>query len=454
MNIIIAGAGELGRLLAAKLSKYSHDIVLIDTDGDILQHINEKLDVRVQEGSCLDLKTLKEAGIRKADAFLALSGNDAINIVGCRLASKFGVKKTVCRLSSRECFSEEDSITPLSMGIWGVIEPNEECIRKILGVLDSKVVMEEIRFSHPDALIAVFEMRKTSFLAGIRIKDIPAPPEILKSIRIAAIVRQKAILVPHGDTLLIPGDKIYIAGHQENVHAFVQWAAPEEHIPPHARILIGGGTECARRLGVLLAGKGYDVRFLCKNKLFLEKLLEEAPSGLLAIHGSPTDEDALEEAGIKNSYAVICAGEDDENNILGSLIAKRMGTEKTVAVTFKPEYIRIAPTMAEINCAFSSTLVSVNAILRMLEKRTMRVDAFLQIFNASLTEFEITKNSPLCGKTLMQSILPTSLLLALLFRDGEVIVPEGSTILQEGDVAVAITTAESEAEYEKLFPKK
>ncbi|MBO4305054.1 MAG: Trk system potassium transporter TrkA [Lentisphaeria bacterium] len=454
MNIIIAGAGELGRLLAAKLNRYGHDVVIVDTDSETLEHINEKLDVRVLEGSCLDVTVLKEAGIRTADAFLALSGNDAVNIVGCRLASRFGVKKTVCRLSSRECFSESDFITPESMGIWEVIEPNEECIRKILGVLDSKVVMEEIRFSHPDALICVLEMRKTSFLAGTRIKDIPAPPEILKSIRFAAIVREKDLLVPHGETLLVPGDKIYIAGHQKDVHAFIQYAAPEDNIPPHARILIGGGTETARRLAILLADKGHDVRFIHPDREFQEKLLEEAPSGLLAINGRPTDEETLEEAGVRGCYAFLCAGEDDEDNILGSLIAKRMGAEKTVSVTFKPEYIRITPTIEEINCSFSSTLVSVNAILRMLEKRTMRVDAFLQIFNANLTEFEITSRSRLCGKTIMESSLPPSLLLALLFRTGEVMVPEGSTVLEQGDVVVAITTADSERECEKFFPKE
>ena len=198
MNIIIAGAGELGRLLAAKLSNYSHDIVMIDTDAQTLQHINEKLDVQVIEGSCLDIEILKNAGIRQADAFLALSGSDAVNILTCGIASKFGVQKTVCRLNNRECFSVEDGITPESLGIWKVIEPHEECIRKILGVLDSKVVMEEIRFSHPDAKIAVFEMQKSCFFAGTRIKDIPDDTGLLKSIRFAAIVRGKELLVPPG----------------------------------------------------------------------------------------------------------------------------------------------------------------------------------------------------------------------------------------------------------------
>lgn len=454
MNIIIAGAGELGRLLAAKLSRYAHDIVMIDTDPQILQHINEKLDVRVLAGSCLNIEVLKNAGIKRADAFLALSGSDAVNIITCGIATKFGVAKTICRLNSRECFSENDSITPESLGIWQVIEPHEECIRKIMGVMENKTIMEEIRFSHPDARLVVFEMRKNCFLAGTRIKDIPDEAGILKSIRFAAIVRDKALLVPHGDTLLIPGDKIYIAGHEKNIRQFIQWAAPDDSIPPHARILIGGGTETSKRIASLLAAKNYDVRIIHQDKVLEEKLLEEVPSGLLAINGSPTDEDTLEEAGIKNCYTFVCAGEGDEENILGCLVAKRMGAEKTVTVTFKPEYIRIVPTMREIDCGFSSTLVAVNAILRMLEKRTMRVDAFLQIFNASLTEFEITAKSVLCGKQIMDIELPSPILLALLFRKGKVLVPEGNTVLEEGDTVVAITTSETEREFEKFFPKK
>ena len=454
MNIIIAGAGELGRLLAAKLSNYSHDIVMIDTDAQTLQHINEKLDVRIIEGSCLDIEILKSAGIREADAFLALSGSDAVNILTCGIASKFGVQKTICRLNNRECFSSEDGITTESLGIWKVIEPHQEWIRKILGVLDSRVIMEEIQFSHPDAKIAVFEMRKNCFFAGTRIKDIPDTANLLKSIRFAAIVRGRELLVPHGDTLLIPGDKIYIAGHVKNIRAFIQWAAPEDNIPPHAKILIGGGTETAKRLASLLAEKGHDIRFIHPDKALQEKLLEEIPSGLLAINGSPTDEETLEEAGINHCYTFIAAGANDEENILGCLIAKRMGAEKTVTVTFKPEYIRIVPTMGEIDCTFSSSLVSVNAILRLLEKRTMRVDAFLQLFNASLTEFEITKKSPLCGKQVMDSRLPGSILLALLFRKGEVMVPEGTTVLNEGDTVVAITTSDTEREFENFFPKR
>ena len=118
MRIIIAGAGELGRLLASTLSNAAHDVTIIDSDADMLEHINDNLDIKVVEGSCISINTLKDAGIKTADALLAVSGDEAANILCCQLASKMGVLKTVCRLSSPDRFSEDDGVTPDKFGIW------------------------------------------------------------------------------------------------------------------------------------------------------------------------------------------------------------------------------------------------------------------------------------------------------------------------------------------------
>ena len=454
MNIIIAGAGELGRLLAGELSALSHDIVIIDSSPEILEHISEKLDVRVLEGSCTNLAILKEAGIRDADVFLALSGDDEANIVGCQLAFNYGVKKTVCRLNSSGRFDPEDGIVPSAFGIWKVIEPHEECIRKILGVLKNRSVIEEIRFSLPEALMTVLKISRTSFLAGTRLKDIPTAPGLLSSVRFAAIVRENTLIFPHGDTLFVPGDKVYIAGHEKDVNAFLQWAAPDDDLPDGAKILISGGTSAGRGLVAALAQKGYDVRFIEKNRRTGEKLLRDVDSYFLVLHGDSTQEEVLEESGVRNARAFIGCSNDDENNILSCLLAGRLGAEKLVAVTFKPEYIRIVPGIPQIHCGFSSTLAAANSILRILSTKTVRVDAFLQLFGATLTEFKVTGLSPIVNLPIAQAKLPPSIVLALAFRKGEVIAPSGNTVLEEGDIIVAITTEESGRELQKLFPEK
>ena len=107
--------------------------------------------------------------------------------------------------------------------------------------------------------------------------------------------------------------------------------------------------------------------------------------------------------------------------------------------------------MGQIDCGFSATLISLNTVLRLLEGGMMRVDATLQQFHANLTEFKVSKGAALCGKMLSEVSLPSSAILALVFRGNDVITPSGNTVLQENDVAVAIVTSESSRELEPLF---
>ncbi len=454
MNIVIAGAGELGKLLAEKLTANAHDVVLIDSSPEPLAHINEALDVKLIEGSCINLNTLFSANIQNADVLLAVSGDEAANILSCQLASRLGTPKTICRLNSSSFFSEENKITPDHFGIWKYVSPPDECVRKILAVLEDRFLLEEIRFSNPDAVMKVFEITPSSLLSGTRIKDIPMDPAMLDAIRFAAIVREKRFLVPHGDTLFVPGDKVYIAGTSQHVHDFIRWISSDVSAPQNSRVIITGATITGKRLAQALCKLGYDIRFIEKNQYEGEKLLDELPSSVLVIHGNPTDEEVLREAGVEDCDNFISAAQDDEDNILSCIIAKRLGAKKTITVTFKPEYIRIVPVMDMIDCGVSSTLVAVNSILRQLETGTMRVDAYLQMVHAQLTEFRVSNSSPLCGHNLSSCKLPASTLFALLFRENEVITPSGGTILNPGDVVVAIVTPESEKELEPLFPKK
>ena len=258
----------------------------------------------------------------------------------------------------------------------------------------------------------------------------------------------------HGDTIFVPGDKVYIAGGNKDVGNFISWISEETSSVKTSRIVIAGATITGRLLASALCADGYDVRFIEKNQQKGEKLLDTLPPGILVINGDPTDEEVLEEAGIRDCEGFVSAASDDEDNILSCIMAKRMGARKTVTVTSKPEYIRIVPTMDMIDCGFSTTLTAVNSILRMLESGTMRIDAFLQMFHARLTEFRVSNSSPLCGKELATCNLPSSTLFALAFRKDEIIAPSGNTILQPGDTVVAIVTPEVEKELEPLFPEK
>ena len=452
MKIIVIGAGELGRLLASALSEEGHDVVIVDSDADEVARISDKFDAMAIEGSCSSVEILKQAGVENADALLAVSGDEASNILACQIAHKLGVKHTVCRLYSNDCFSEKDGIGPDTFGLWRTFSSPEESAEKILAVLSSPITLESISFTHPEASMLVLEITRSSILQGVRIRDIPGP-ELLRKIRFAALIRDGQLLIPHGDTLLIPGDRVYVAGRREDVDAFVDWATPDNAGRP-SRIIVAGSEDTSVIIARRAHELGFDVRMIVRDEKTGERIQDEVPPGIMVLHGDSTDESLLEDAGIASSDIFVSMAQDDEDNILSCIIAKRLGTKKVISLTHRPEYIRIAREMGLIDCAFSATLVAANSVLRLLEDTNKRVDVQLQNFNAAISEFRVLGSSPLCGKTLSAAKLPASFVLALVFRGKEIFAPAGDTVMLEGDVVVTIVTRDTQRMIEKLFPAK
>lgn len=450
MKIIIVGAGELGRLLARSLTTQNHNVVMIDSQFEELDRLGERLDILCVEGSCTSIATLKRAGVEDADALVAVSGDEAANILSCQIASRLGVEQTICRLFRSDSISEADGVLPDHFGIWRTFSAPEASVRKILGVLDNHCVLEKIRFGHPDACMAVVQIDSFSQMLGVRLRDI-ACGAIIDNIRIAAVLHGSQFLVPHGDTILGRGDKIYIAGRKEHVEDFIRWVAPGQE--KRGRVLIAGTGVTGMLLAKQTFELGYDVRLLERNRHKAENVRSELPSGIMLLQGDPTDEELLAEAGGSTAEVFVSAEEDDENNILSCIIAKRLGARKVVALTHKPEYIRIVPTMDVIDCGFSASLISVNTILRLLGGGILRLDANLQNFGARLSEFKVTQKSPLAGKALKDCSLPAFAVLALVFRGDEVITPSGQTVLLPGDIAVSVVTNETAKRLSVLFPE-
>lgn len=452
MKIIIIGAGELGRLLAKTLTAGKHNVVVVDSSAEELERLGDRLDVMRVEGSCASVSTLKKAGIESADALLAVSGDEAANILSCQIAAQFGIKQTICRLYRSDSISEKDGIGADHFGIWRTFSTPEASVKKISDVLDNRIVLERIQFSRAGACMAIVRVADSSPLVGIRLRDISCG-SILDNVRLAAVLHGKQFLVPRGETILGAGDKIYIAGRGADVQTFIDWIAPEESVRGRVVISGAGGT------GLMLAREAfeqhYDVRIIERSRTRAEAVLDELPSGVMLVQGDPTGEELLEEAGTGSAEVFASVAEDDEDNILSCIIAKRIGARKVIALTHKPEYIRIIPEMGMIDCGFSATLISANTVLRFLEGDLIRLDATLQNFHASLEEFKISKKSPLAGKPLNScaGILPPGAVFALLFRENKVITPSGKTVLQPGDVAVAIVTDRTKRMLLRLFPQ-
>jgi len=454
MNIIILGAGGLGRKLATTLSYDKHDVVIVDLDSKSLNNIREHLDVMTIQGHIAAMDVLKQAGIKHARLLIAATSDDTSNILACQIANHFKVKSTVCRLYSDDFFSIQDRFTPEMLGITDTIYPEEECIKKIIDTLENQNILEKIIFRAEDAMMTIFRIGNESPIEGIALKDFP-DAELLKTVRFAAVVRNKKLMVPYGDTVLQPNDEVYLAGTKAGINNMISFLAPENR--PVKKIIVAG----ASRMGINLARKldetGFDVRVIENNFDKCEEIIDKTKSDMKVINGDPTNYFMLKEAGISECDVYIGVLENDEDNVLSCILAKKHGAKKVVATTKKSEYIEIIHDLDVIDCGFNTGLVAVNTVLRHLGTGTgkLSIDAVLHRVDAYVYEFEIEAGSELCNKKIQDCGILDYAVIALIFRnDGEVIVPHGSLELLTGDVIAIISTKETSKKLGKLFAKK
>ena len=450
MKIGILGAGTLGKFLAGTFCNDKHDVTVIDKAAGTLSRIRDKYDVMTVVGDGAKFETLLEARTSSFDMFIAVGTHDTINMHACRIARHMGVPNIICRLVNKEYFSSENDFTPDKFGIDHVVVPEEECVNKIVDVLDNISTLEKITFSVPDALISGFRILPGSPLDKVKLSSFPEP-EMIRSVRFAGIVRNGKLFAPHGETELLEDDEIYLAGKKEEVKAMIDWADPEKQ--KLNRIIIAGGTKLASLLTIALKEKnGYDIRLIEKDEKRAEKILDEVNTKIMVISGDPSESDVLDEAGVDACDVFIAIGEDDEDNILSCILAKRMGAKKVITLTNKEEYVDLVCKMDIVDCGFSRWLVAGNSVLKYISTiNQVHTNAMLHRTNAFVSEFAVKDSSKVCNKQIGKCKIPTSVVLSLVFRKDEVLTPDGDLTLLPGDLVAAITTPESEKKLGKLF---
>jgi len=277
----------------------------------------------------------------------------------------------------------------------------------------------------------------------------------LKTVRFAAIVRDKELMIPQGDTILQQNDEVYIAGTKNGINNMITWLTPENK--PIKKIIVAG----ASRMGIKLARKldetGFDVRVIENDFNKCEEIIDKTKSDMKVINGDPTNYFILKETGISECDVYIGVLDNDEDNILSCVLAKKHGARKVIATTKKGEYIKVVPDLDIIDCGFNSGLVAVNTVLRHLGTGTgkLSIDAVLHRVDAYVYEFEIEPGSELCNKQIHECGILDYAVIALVFRNGdEVIVPHGSLELQMGDIVAIIATRDTAKKLGQLFTKK
>ncbi len=429
MNAIVVGAGNVGRNLAKQLCQEGYGVAVVDRDPAPLSEAEEHLDILTVQGHGADPRSLDKAGIEGADLLAAVTGQDETNIMACACARAAGVRHKVARISNDAWLAGRSGLHLSDLGVDFAINPEQECAREIARLLRLPGALEIVDLFDGRAMAVGLRVSSQSPLIRSRLKDYP-DPEFLSRVRLIALRQGDALLTPTGETQVMIGDEVYLAGRSPVIAEYADVMSPDR--PQLDRAVIFGGDA----MGFSLA------RMLEETQLQLV-LLESDPvradacsgglSRTLVLRSGGVSADGLREAGTDEHTAFIATTDDDESNIIACLLAEKQGASLTIAQVGKPEYVPVIDSLSLLDRVVSAHLSVVNAVLRFVRGRNVRAATRLQTLPGELVEIVLAETMPWCGKTIRDLRVPKGSIIASVDRAGEVLVPTGDLALSPGD---------------------
>ncbi|HZJ77089.1 MAG TPA: Trk system potassium transporter TrkA [Oscillospiraceae bacterium] len=448
MRVIIVGAGKLGQKLAESLVIENIDVILIDNDANLVGKINENLDVLTVAASGINIDTLKEAGIKDCDLLVACTKEDETNTVICSLAKKLGCKKTMARIRNPEYIKQLDFVK-IGLGLDYTINPELETAKVIEKYLLKNFSFYISDFARGKVIMLDFNIGHNEEFAGKKIKDLRDFDDFL----ITAISRNGEIIIPDGSTQLIKNDIIYVIGKSDNIERLDTRFQEDAGIirKQIERVMILGGGRVSFYLAERLLQSGISVTVIEEDKKRCE-ILDEGLDGVLVIYGDGTDIHLLEEENLELMDAFVGLTGYDEQNLLMALMAKQAGVSKAVAKISRESYIKIIDKLG-IDAAFNTVYITAANILKHVRGGKVVSVSLLLGGDGEVTEIIVGEDLPFIGKPLAELNLPKGIIIGSIVRNGDVIIPKGSSIMYPGD-RIIVFSLTKDLPTLKMFMKK
>ena len=448
MKIVILGAGRIGGSLARNLSNSNYEVCIVDENKNKLSDLEDKLDIMTVEGHASQLSTLKKSGLDEETIIIAVTSNDEVNIVACQIAKKvFNVKKTICRFKDNSYFEQ--------LGIFGdgvidiPISPEDEITSYLKELIDHPGAGQIETFANGKVKLVSVKAKKKGKLVGRELKGIKDDMPDVDAF-IAAIYRKGHPFIPSGDTVIKENDEIYFISSESDIGAIVDEF--RDHEEQYSRIMIVGGGKVGFSLAKHLE-KSYNVKLIDSNTercMTLSKELDKT----IVLNGSATDETLLKRENISNIDIFCALTDDDETNVMSSLLAKKMGAKKTMIILNNPSYLGLVPGFIDIYIA--PYRLTVSSVLQDLRESDVAQDVILKVnTGAEAIEGIVHANeftSPLFGKPIKDIPLPEGSAIAAIIRHGELIMPSSTVELTLNDhLVIFLSDKNKVGEVEVLF---
>ncbi len=451
MKVIVCGAGQVGSSIARHLASENNDITVIDNSPELIRKLSDSLEVRGIVGFASQPDVLEQAGAEDADMIVAVTYADEVNMVACQVAhSIFKVPTKIARVREQSYLNPiwADLFSRDNMPIDVIISPEIEVARAILRRLQIPGAFNSIPFADGKVRVIGVRCDENCPVINTPLKQLAGLfPDL--DILVVGIMREDKLIVPDGAEQMLPGDEVYFVAADNHV-ARAMLAFGHEEIEARRVLIIGGGN-----IGIYLA------RFIGENypgmKLKIIEIDEgraknaaQALSDALVFHGDALDPEVLSEAHIGDTEAVISVTNDDEINILSSLLAKRYGARRALTLVNKMTYGPLITDLG-IDVVIDPRATTVSTILQHVRRgRVMSVHSLGETVG-EVIELEALETSPLVGRAIKDIELPDDVMIGALVREGEVIIPTGASEVKADDRVILFAATAAVKKVEKMF---
>ncbi len=416
MKIIIEGAGEVGSHLAKMLSNEANDITVIDADESRLSRLASMSDVSTINGASSSIKTLKEAGVDKADLFIAVNPftSQDVNVVSALLAKKLGCKKVCARIGNEEYLSYENKYLFTEMGIDLMFYPEKIASEEIVDLLKRAASTDYMDFAHGKLQMTVFKLDEDSPILDMNVREFSETVQTEElQFRVVAVSRDNETIIPKSDTKFKYHDLVFIISTREGIRVITSYLG--KSTVEVNKLIIAGGSPIGEMLANSISKTIDQVKIIEPDLKRCEELRGKTRENVTVINADIRNSDMLLEENIEDADAFVAVSGNDEANILACIAARRYGIPRTIAEVENMDYMSLADQLG-VDSVVNKKVITAGKIFKMTLSSKVRFVKYMSGTSAEVMEYIVSAGSRITDRPLKDIGFPQDAIIGGVIR--------------------------------------
>lgn len=456
-KILILGLGGVGYYLAKRLVHEGYAVTVIEADSRMIRQADGEIDARLIQGNAMSIACWKEADAGRMDCLIAVTDNDAVNMLAAMIADRFGIQRKIARVRSREFDSTNAVLSTRDLKIDLTIHPEELTAQEIVRLIKLRAGNDILDIAQGQIQLLATRIPESSPLAYQKLKEISRIHNDFP-FRVVAIARGITTIIPGGEHKIMPLDQVYIMAGSEDLAKLMELTGVKQQ--SHHKVMVLGGGLIGGRVAELLENS-FEVKLIEKSEMHAQELSYRLKSTEV-LHGDGSDGNVLTAAGLLDMDTLVTATGDNETNIMSCLLAKHLmnghGSDtthqqgKSIALVDKEDYLVLAATMGS-DIALNKKILAGNEILKFIRRGELLSVAHLHGFDAEVVELVAAPDSQITKKPLskLDPAFYGKIIIGGIFRDGAWQIAVGDTHILADERVIVICTSRQLKDVQRLF---